>query len=149
MDEATQAVADELDLCHQKAIDAFRRRDLRTYMALFTADLSYRQFSGKVIGRDQLANNVAAQFSTLHSAESSFMCEELVVSGNEAMEQLKQIATLTTRHFRVFYRTWMMERQGRYVWVRTDQGWCIRQVEVLHESATTGTVSLSQPPDLV
>jgi len=148
MDEATQAVADGLDLCHQKAIDAFRSRDLRTYMALFTADLSYRQFSGKVIGRDQLANNVAAQFSTLHSAESSFMCEELVVSGNEATEQLKQIATLTTRHFRVFYRTWMMERQGRYVWVRTDQGWCIRQVEVLHESATTGTVSLSPPPAL-
>jgi len=148
MDEATQAVADELDLCHQKAIDAFCRRDLRAYMALFTADLSYRQFSGKVIGRDQLANHVAAQFSTLHSAESSFMREELVVSGNEATEQLKQIATLTTRHFRVFYRTWMMERQGRYVWVRTDQGWCIRQVEVLHESATTGTVSLSPPPAL-
>jgi hypothetical protein len=146
MDEVTQAVADELDLCHQKAIDAFRRRDLREYMALFTADLSYCQFSGKVIGRDQLANNVAAQFSTLHSAESSFMREELVVSGNEATEQLKQIATLTTRHFRVFYRTWMMERQGRYVWVRTDQGWCIRQVEILHESATTGSVSLSPPP---
>jgi ketosteroid isomerase-like protein len=146
MDEAKQAVADELDLCHQKAIDAFRRRDLRAYMALFTADLSYRQFSGKVIGRDQLANNVAAQFSTLHSAESSFMRAELVVSGHEATEQLKQIATLTTRHFRVFYRTWMMERQGRYVWVRTDQGWCIRQVEVLHESATPGSVSLSPPP---
>ncbi len=147
MDEATQGVADELDLCHQKAIDAFRRRDLRTYMALFTADLSYRQFSGKVIGRDQLASKLAAQLSTLHSAESSFMREELVVSGNEATEELKQITTLTTRHFRVFYRTWMMERQGRYVWIRTDQGWCIRQVEVLHESATTGTVSLSPPPE--
>ena len=149
MDEATQAVADELDLCHEKAIDAFRRRDLRAYRALFTVDLSYRQFSGRVIGRDQLANNMAAQLSTLHSAERFFVREELVVSGDEATEQLKQITTLTTRHFRVFYRTWMMERQGRYVWVRTDQGWCIRQVEVLHESATPGSVSLSQPPDLV
>ncbi len=145
MDEATQAVAGELDLCHEKAIDAFRRKDLRAYMALFTDDLSYRQSSGKVIGRDQLANNVAAQFSILHSAESSFMREELVVSGYEATEQLKQIATLTTKHFRIFYRTWMMERQGRYVWVRTDQGWCIRQVDILKESATPGSVSLSPP----
>jgi ketosteroid isomerase-like protein len=146
MDEATQAVADELDLCHEKAMDAFRRKDLRAYMALFTPDLSYRQSSGRVIGRDQLANNVAAQFSMLHSAESSFLREELVVSGQEATEQLKQIATLTTKHLRIFYRTWMMERQGRYVWIRTDQGWCIRQVDVLHESAKPGSVSLSPPP---
>ena len=145
MDEATQAVADELDLCHEKAMDAFRRKDLRAYMAFFTADLSYRQSSGKVIGRDQLANNVAAQFATLHSAESSFVREELVVSGHEATEQLTQIATLTTRHFGVFYRTWMMERQGRYVWVRTDQGWWIRQVDVMQESAKPGSVSLSPP----
>jgi hypothetical protein len=114
-------------------------------MALFTADLSYRQSSVRVIGRDQLANNVASQFAILHSADTSFMREDLVVSGNEATEQLKQIATLTTRHFRIFYRTWMLEREGRYVWVRTDQGWCIRQVVVLHESAKPGTVSLSPP----
>lgn len=146
MDEATQAIAEELDLCLEKAMDAFRRKDLRAYMALFTDDLSYRQSSGKVIGRDQLANNVAAQFSILHSAESSFVREELVVSGQEATEQLKQIATLTTKHLKVFYRTWMMERQGRYVWVRTDQGWLIRQVEILQENAKPGIVSLSPPP---
>src|SRR5262245_54170067 len=83
LDKTVQAIMGELDSAHERAKDAFNRKDAASYMAMFTADLSYRQCDGKVIGRDQLANNVTAQLLMLHTAKSSFVREELDIVGDE------------------------------------------------------------------
>src|SRR6266850_7553750 len=131
--EINQAVAAELDAAHGKAKDAYCQRNAETYMEVFAGDLSYRQADGTVIGRDQLANDVRAQLLRLCSAETTFVREGLEVAGEEATELLRQTASVTTRHFAVIRRTWNIERLGRYVWLRTKEGWRIRAVDVLKE----------------
>jgi len=90
----------------------------------------------KFIGRDQLTKHVRTQLSMLDSAETSFTREKLEVVDNEATEVLRQIAIVTTRHFAILRRTWNIERLGKYVWRDTDQGWRIKEVEVLKETVT-------------
>ena len=131
-------VAQALDAAHRSAKAAYSRRDPLAYMELFADDLAYRQADGNVIGRDQLAKEVKAQLSMLDSAETSFTREKLEVVGDEATEVLRQIATVTTKHFIVIRRTWNIDRLGKYVWRNTEQGWRIKKVEVLKEKVTSG-----------
>jgi Domain of unknown function (DUF4440) len=105
MNETMQAIVGELDSAHERAKDAFCRKDAASYMAMFTADLSYRQSDGKVIGRDQLAKDVTAQLSMLYSAQTSFVREGVDIAGNEATERLRQVAEVITKHFKIVYRT--------------------------------------------
>jgi hypothetical protein len=112
-------------------------------MDVFSADLTYRRADGKTIGRDELAENVRSQLSMLDSADTSFIREKLEVVGPEATEFLRQVATVTTRHFVVIRRTWNIERVGKYVWQNTDQGWRIQEVEVLKETVTPAGTRLT------
>ena len=143
MNENQQAIADALDAAHGRAKSAYRNRDSHTYMKTFAADLTYRQVGGSVIGRDQLAKDVRAQLSMLDSAETSFTREKLEIVGQQATELLRQSATVTTKHFAILRRTWNIERLGRYVWRKTNDGWLIKEVEVLKETMTSTGIRLA------
>jgi ketosteroid isomerase-like protein len=133
-DEIHRDVINDLDAAHQKARDAFMRRDFKAYMETFAPDLAYRGADGKVIGHAELANDVARQLQMLDSAETTFARQSVEVGDAEVTELLKQNASITTRHFGIVRRSWTIERVGRYVWARTSQGWRIRKVEILNES---------------
>jgi ketosteroid isomerase-like protein len=132
--EINRDIMNELDAAHRKAQDAYRRRDFQAYMEIFAPDLAYRQADGKVIGRAELANDVRTQLQVVDSAQTSFTRENLEVRDAEATELLRQNALVTTRHFAIIRLSWKVERLGRYVWIRTSEGWRIRKVEVLKES---------------
>lgn len=145
MTETIEAVAYQLDVEHRKAKDAFSRKDAQAYMAMFTADLSYRRLDGDVIGREQLRRDVKAQLAVLHSAATFYKREELELRGQDVTEQLRQTASFTSRHFGILYRTWNIHRVGKFVWTKTDDGWRIRQVVVLQESVNHGGSKLFTP----
>jgi len=127
------AVAAELDAAHRNAQESFRARDLDAYMGLFSPSLRYQQLDGRVIGREQLASDVQAQFAAVEASDTSYTRESLEVIGDRAIEILNQVASATTRHFVFLRRVWRITRRGRYVWERSANGWVIREVEILNE----------------
>ena len=133
-----QAVARELDELHRKAKEHFRNRDVAAYMQVFTPGLKYRQANGAVIGKDELARDVAAQLRRVESAESTYLRESLQVEEGRAIEVLTQRATVTVRRFLVFQSVLRMERRGRYLWARTPDGWRIQEVEIFQEQVSVG-----------
>jgi len=149
MIETMEAVVTALDIEHRKAKDAFSRKDERAYMEIFTADLSYQQPDGRVIGREQLRKDVRNQLAVLHSVKTSYKREELELRGQKVAEQLRQTASFTSRHFGILYRTWHIHRVGRYVWIKTDDGWRVRQVIVLEESVTHRGSKLFTSPNAI
>jgi hypothetical protein len=136
-EENPDSVAQELDAVHREAKEHYRNKNVTGYMHIFTSDLMYKQADGIVIGRDQLARDVASQLARVDTAESSYSRESLQVAKDSVVEHLTQTATVTVRVFLLFRRTWHVNRRGRYVWVRTPAGWKIREVEVLYERVSS------------
>jgi len=132
-DGSPEEVARELDELHREARESFNDRDVAGYMRVFAPGLQYRQASGAVIGRDELARDVAAQLARVESAETSYMRESLHLEDGRAIELLAQLARVTLRRFLVFSTVVRVERRGRYVWGRTAAGWKIIEVEILEE----------------
>ena len=132
-------VGAELDAVHLKAKASYRAKDVRAYMDMFFApDLRYRQPDGRVIGRDQLARDVGFQLESVEAVDTSYVRESLRVEGDRAIELLTQTASVTTRHFLFFKRTWRLTRHGRYTWGRSPDGWKIQDVDVVSESVRRG-----------
>jgi ketosteroid isomerase-like protein len=132
----------ELDLAHLKANQGYHAKDVKAYMAIFAPDLKYKQPDGRVIGREQLARDVKSQFSSVQTADTSYVRESLQVDSDRAIEILIQEASITTSHFVFMTRVWRLKRRGRYTWIRLPDGWKIQEVEVLHESVSRGTAQL-------
>jgi ketosteroid isomerase-like protein len=134
----TDILAAELSALHRQARDTYRSKNLSEYMSLFTPDLTYRQANGRVIGRAELAADVASQLAKLDDAETSYIRESLQVDGDRVTELLTQTATVTVRYLVFLRRKWHLKRRGRYTWVKSPQGWKIREVEVLEEAIGPG-----------
>src|SRR3989442_7875840 len=86
-------------------------------MRVFAPDLRYKQMDGRVIGREQLARDVAFQLRSVESADTSYVRESLRVEGERVTELLRQTASVTTRHFFVLRRVWRVNRLGSYTWM--------------------------------
>jgi Domain of unknown function (DUF4440) len=127
----------ELNERHATARDAFSKRDLDAYRAIFAASLRYRQANGEVIDRNRLMRDVASQFRRLGSAESSFVREQLSVTGNDATETLHQSAMLEATAFVVVRRRWRLHRRGEFSWTKLDGVWVIEKVTILSENVTS------------
>ncbi len=123
----------ELDAMHARAKDCFERRDLEGYRDLFAPGLEYRQADGRVIGRDRLMRDVAAQFRRFNRVESSTGRRSIGVEGDRATEVLTQAATLGVTAFLVVHRTWHLAREARYIWAGQGGRWRVEAVEVLEE----------------
>jgi hypothetical protein len=89
---------------------------------------------GKIIGREELRRDVAAQLRAVGECESAFVRESLEIDGSDAVEVLRQIAWADVRVFLFARRRWNVQRKGRYVWTKTDAGWRIKEVDVLQEA---------------
>ncbi len=135
-------VAAELDDAHGEAKAAFNRKDLRAYMSLFSPDLRYRQFDGRVIDRDRLTQDVQAQFSRLGATSGTFVREKIELADGKAIEILCQTASACATAFFVLHRIWDVSRRGRYVWKLYDGRWVIEDVEVLEERIRSQGLSI-------
>jgi len=131
------SVERELDERHAAARDAFVRRDLEAYRAIFSASLRYRQADGEVIDRDRLMRDVASQFSRFNAVRSSSVREQLTVTGNEVIETVDQSAAMDVTVFWIVHRTWCVHRRGEYSWTKSDGVWVIEKVTVLEENVTS------------
>jgi len=132
-DDIASSISRELDAAHAAARDAFARRDVGAYMALFDADLAYQQLDGQTVDRNRIEADVRRQLAIVHSARSEFRRESLQRTGEDAIEVLVQEATFEVKAFLFLHRAWTVCRRGRYVWTRMRDGWPIRRVEVLEE----------------
>ena len=103
------SVERELDERHAAAQDAFARRDLEAYRAMFSASLRYRQADGEVIDCHRLMRDVASQFRRFSAVRSSFVREQLTVTGNEVIETVDQSAAMDVT---VFWRPSSLARSS-------------------------------------
>jgi ketosteroid isomerase-like protein len=134
---SAEAIAAELDAAHERARQAYARRDADAYLATLHPDLAYTQADGRVIGRDQLARDVRAQLARVRSATPTVQREALDMDGeNTATELLEQRATFAVRAFGLLNREWTVRRRARYGWTRSAEGWRLRRVEVLSETVS-------------
>ena len=122
-----------LDERHAAIRDAFMRRDAAAYRAMFSAGLRYRQPDGRVIDRDQLMRDVAAQFRRLDQSDTSSVREALEVDGAEYTETVRQAGWATASAFGFIHRIWRVDRHARWTWAHEDGVWTIVRVEVLDE----------------
>jgi hypothetical protein len=81
--------------------------------------------------------DVASQFRRLDSAQSSFIREQLSVTGDEATEILDQSATMEATDFGIVHRRWRLHRRGEYSWTELDGVWMIEKVTILSENVTS------------
>lgn len=139
--EDSDRIAHELDAAHGEAKEHYRNKNIAAYMRVFTPDLKYRQANGKLIGKEQLARDLWSQLAQVEGVDSSYRRESLQWEGEMAVEHLVQIASVTVRRFLILRRTWHVHRRGRYVWVRTSEGWRIREVEILDERVSRSRVA--------
>lgn len=137
-DLEASSVAAQLDALHVESKGNYRAKDVDAYMRVFAPDLRYKQADGRVIGREQLARDVASQLRSIESAETSYVREFLRFDGDRVSELLRQTASVTTRHFFVIRRVWRVNRLGSYTWARSSEGWKIQEVEVLNEVVEGG-----------
>jgi hypothetical protein len=131
------SVERELDERHAAAQDAFARRDLEAYRAMFSASLRYRRADGEVIDSHRLMRDVASQFRRFSAVRSSFVREQLTVTGNEVTETVDQSAAMDVTVFWILHRTWCVHRRGEYSWIKADGVWVIEKVTVLEENVTS------------
>jgi hypothetical protein len=137
MKELSQISA-ELDEIHAQARDAFERRDLARYRELFAPGLKYQQADGRVIDRQRLMSDVAAQFRRLSWSRSSFVREHIEIGEDRATEVLNQTVAAGVTVFFLIHRTWHLTRQSRFIW-REDAGqWRIEEAHVLEERVSSG-----------
>ena len=134
----TSTVGAELDAAHLRSKASYSAKDVSAYMGVFASSLRYRQPNGRVIGREQLARDVASQLARVETVDTSYVRESLEVDGDRATEVVTQTASVITRHFLFFKRTWRLTRRGRYTWVRSSDGWRIQEVDVLSEAVGSG-----------
>ena len=127
-----------LDERHEAVRQAFLGRNLEAYRAAFSAGLSYRQADGRVIDRDRLMRDVAAQFRRLDWAESRSVREALAVEGAEVTETVRQTALGEVSAFGLVGRTWQVDRRARWTWAIENGVWTIVRVEVLSETVRGG-----------
>jgi hypothetical protein len=122
-----------LDERHALIREAFMRRDLAAYRAMFSASLRYRQADGRVIDREQLMRDVVAQFGRLDRAETNSVREALAVDGAEYTETVRQTGRATASAFGFIHRSWQVDRHARWTWANEGGAWNVVRVEVLHE----------------
>jgi ketosteroid isomerase-like protein len=127
-------IAAELDAVHSQAKQAFQAKDLNAYMDVFSPQLTYKQADGRVIDRDQLTRDVADQFASVRSMNTSYFRESIEASDSKVTEVLQQTAWAEVGAFTMFRRKWKIQRRGRYVWTKTSDGWKIIYVEIMEEN---------------
>lgn len=136
----TRSLSAELDAAHDRARDAYARRDAAAYMSTFHRDLEYTQADGHTIGRDHIARQVRSQLARVHRASTAYHRQKLeAINASRAREVLEQDATFELRVFGILHREWKVHRRGRYEWERSEDGWQIRRVDVLSEKITSRT----------
>jgi Domain of unknown function (DUF4440) len=138
----------ELDAMHLEAREAFERRDLAAYRALFAPELTYCQADGRVIGRDQLMRDVAAQFRRLSGFRSSFVREAIEIGDGRANELLTQTGCTCATAFFIVHRVWEFSRRSRFFWTDVGKRWRIERVEVIKEHVSTGRFQIRMRPTI-
>jgi hypothetical protein len=126
-----------LDAKHAEARLAFERKNLLDYTAIFSPNLRYHQIDGRIIGRDQLMQDVRSQFRRLSHVRSSFAREQIDVLDDRVTEVLIQTASASVTAFLVVHKTWAIFRKGQYTWKKNDIGWQIDEVFVIEENVTS------------
>jgi hypothetical protein len=145
MDATSQIIA-ELDAMHDRARDAFARRDIAAYRYLMAPNLKYRQADGQIIGRDRLMRDVGAQFRRLNRFQSSFSRQQIDIREDLASETLIQSGSVAASAFFIVHRSWDFMRKGRYTWRKSQGRWWIEEVEVLEEQVVRGRVKFGLRP---
>jgi hypothetical protein len=129
-------VASVLDAAHASAKAALEAKNLEAYMGFFAENLTYESTGGACIGRTELTRDVARYLDRIESVRTEYVREDLKFHDNEAVELLRQDATVTVIVFLLFRRRWTLKRRGVYTWIKTTDGWKIRAVKVIEESVS-------------
>jgi hypothetical protein len=141
-------VAAELDAMHLEAREAFEHRNLAAYRELFAPGLTYCQADGRVIGRNRLMRDVAAQFRRLDGIRYSFERKSIEIGDGRANELLTQTGCAYVTVFLIVHRIWEVSRRSRFYWTDVGEQWRIERVEVIEEHVSTGRFRIGLRPPI-
>jgi hypothetical protein len=137
-DDDDPGVATELDVLREQASAALERKDLDSYLGLFSPGLRYRRADGKVLDREQLLRDAREQFRRFDRIQVSTKRTGLALSGGRAEEAFVQTITLGVTAFLFVHRSATYTRGCRCVWGEMDGRWLIDEFEVLDERLEPG-----------
>jgi ketosteroid isomerase-like protein len=128
-----KAPLQEIEAMHQFSREALQKKDLQAYMSVFSQDLRYHQFNGKIIDKKQLVKDQKRYFSKLKSFSTNYEQLSYEVHGNEFTETLQHSSTVVIKAFYLLEKTWQVERKAKYTWLKIAGNWRIIKVLVLEE----------------
>lgn len=128
-----ESLIKEIDEMHRLSKEALANKKFESYLEIFSENLTYKQFNGKVIDKKELTRNTASYFNRLKSATSKFERKKYTLKGNRFTENLIQTATSSIKVFIFFTKKWTVEREGIYEWINIKGNWKIEKVEILNE----------------
>ena len=128
-----EKILKEIDEMHQFSNEALAQKRFNDYINIFSDDLIYKQFNGKIIDKKQLAKDTALYFSRIKAAVSQYERKDYSIEGNRFTENLIQKASATISVFFFFTKKWTVERNGIYEWIKNEANWEIEKVEILSE----------------
>lgn len=123
----------EIDKMHQRSNEALEQKRMEAYLNIFSDNLTYKQLNGKTINKKELTKNTISYFSRLKTSNSEYKRKDFSIEKNRFTEHLIQKATASIRVFIFFTKTWTIEREGIYEWIKTEEDWKIEKVEILNE----------------
>src|SRR6266542_6809261 len=128
-----EKILKEIDEMHQFSNEALAQKRFNDYINIFSDDLIYKQFNGKIIDKKQLAKDTALYFSRIKAAVIQYERKDYSIEGNRFTENLIQKASATISVFFFFTKKWTVERNGIYEWIKNEANWEIEKVEILSE----------------
>jgi hypothetical protein len=133
VDDATA----ELDRLRDEAQAAFIARDVAGYMGIFSPYVKYKRTNGMVLSYGELTNDVERQMHIIPAIKISRVRESCEQIAETIVEVVTQNTLMTATAFFLMTRIMEMTRKGKYVWIRTTDGWRISEVEILHDDVKT------------
>lgn len=122
-----------IDHLHRQANQDIKHKSLKEYMSYFSDDLEYTQLDGKIIGKQQLAQDQKKYWSRVLKMNSQYERLDSQLEDGLFTETLSQVGTIWIRVFLFFRKKWAYRRKGIYVWEQIEGQWKICEVTILDE----------------
>lgn len=105
----SESVINQIDEIHRLSKDALTQKKIDLYLAVFSENVRYKQFDGKIIDKKELRRNTETYLHRLKTVKSEYERKKYSLEGSRFTEHLIQKATASINIFIFFTKKWTIE----------------------------------------